>query len=195
MAAGLAVLAVACSTPQATVSVIPPSVSTRPPPAPSASPSAAKPLTLARSVPVRIRIPAIGVSAPVMELGLNSDRTIQVPPLANLNLAGWYKYDATPGAKGAAVIVGHIDSTAGAAVFYRLRYLTKGERIYVTLADGKTAVFAVDGLQQTLKTAFPTDRVYGPVPYAGLRLVTCGGAFDAATGHYLSNIIAYAHLV
>jgi sortase (surface protein transpeptidase) len=149
---------------------------------------------LPRSVPVAIRIPAIGVNAPVMELGLNSDRTIQVPPLSNLNLAGWYKYGAAPGQQGAAVIVGHIDSTAGAAVFFRLRYLTRGELVYVALADGKTAVFTVDGLQQVPKTAFPTMRVYGPVPYAGLRLVTCGGVFDPATGHYLSDVIVFAHL-
>ena len=130
-----------------------------------------------------------------MELGLNADKTIQVPPLANLNLAGWYKYGPTPGQEGPAVIVGHIDSTAGAAVFYKIRYLTRGERIYVTLDNGYVTVFAVDGLQQVPKTAFPTASVYGKLPYAGLRLITCGGVFDPATGHYLSNVIVYAHLV
>jgi len=130
-----------------------------------------------------------------MQLGLNSDRTIQVPPLANHNLAGWYKYGATPGQEGAAVIVGHIDSTTGASVFFNLRNLRKGDRVYVTLADKQAAVFAVDGLQQVPKTAFPTASVYGQLPYAGLRLVTCGGVFDPSTGHYLSDVIVYAHLV
>jgi sortase (surface protein transpeptidase) len=101
----------------------------------------------------------------------------------------------TPGQKGPAVIAGHIDSTAGAAVFYKLRYLTSGNRIDVTLADKQVAVFAVDGLQQTAKTSFPTNSVYGPTPDASLRLITCGGVFDSATGHYLNNVIVYAHLV
>jgi sortase (surface protein transpeptidase) len=147
-------------------------------------------------VPVRIVIPAIGVNAPVMQLGLNADRTIQVPPLAARNLAGWYKYGASPGQKGAAVIVGHIDSAAaGGEVFFRLRYMTKGERVYVMLADKRTEVFAVDGLQQVPKAAFPSASVYGPLKYAGLRLVTCGGAFNPATGSYESDVIVFAHLL
>jgi sortase (surface protein transpeptidase) len=145
---------------------------------------------------VRIVIPAIGVNAPVMQLGLNADRTIQVPPLSAVNLAGWYKYGASPGQRGAAVIVGHIDSaTTGGEVFFRLRYLARGEKVYVTLAGGKTEVFTVDGLQQVPKTAFPSAAVYGPLPYAGLRLVTCGGVFDPAAGSYRSDVIVYAHLV
>jgi sortase (surface protein transpeptidase) len=130
-----------------------------------------------------------------MQLSQNIDGTLQVPPLSNLNLTGWYKYSVTPGQKGPAVIAGHIDSTAGAAVFYKLRYLASGDRIDVTLADKQVAIFAVNGLQQTAKTTFPTDSVYGPTPYAALRLITCGGVFDPATGHYLSNVIVYARLV
>ena len=130
-----------------------------------------------------------------MQLGLNSDRTIQVPPLADHNLAGWYKYGASPGQIGAAVIVGHIDSAAGPSVFFELRDLHHGDSIYVTLSDGHVAVFAVDGLQQVSKGAFPTVSVYGQISYAGLRLVTCGGVFDSATGSYLSDVIVYAHLV
>lgn len=130
-----------------------------------------------------------------MQLGLNSDGTIQVPPLADHNLAGWYKYGAAPGQAGAAVIVGHIDSAAGASVFFNLRNLAKGDRIYVTLADKHAEGFSVDGLQQVPKTSFPTVSVYGHLSYAGLRLVTCGGDFDSATGSYLSDVIVYAHLV
>jgi len=190
--AGLLLLAVACSGPKANVSTIPSSVGTAPPSHGTTAPAAAP---LARSIPVSIAIPAIGVSAPVMQLSQNIDGTLQVPPLSNLNLAGWYKYSATPGQKGPAVIAGHIDSTAGAAVFYKLRYLASGDRIDVTLADKQVAVFAVDGLQQTAKTSFPTSSVYGPTPDASLRLITCGGVFDSATGHYLNNVIVYAHLV
>ena len=193
-ALGLALVAVACSAPRQTVSTIPSSVGTRPPASPSAAPSAtAKPVPAVP--PASISIPAIGVSAPVMQLGLNSDGTIQVPPLADHNLAGWYKYGAAPGQVGAAVIVGHIDSAAGASVFFNLRNLAKGDRIYVTLADRHVAGFSVDGLQQVPKTSFPTVSVYGHLSYAGLRLVTCGGDFDSATGSYLSDVIVYAHLV
>jgi sortase (surface protein transpeptidase) len=158
---------------------------------PAGSPA---PAFAARSVPVSIRIPAIGVSAPVTELGLNADGTLATPPLGDPNLTSWYKYGPSPGQQGPAVIVGHIDTTAGPSVFYRLRDLADGDTISVTLADGKTETFAVTGMQQTAKTAFPTAEVYGPLKYAGLRLITCGGVFDYTTGHYLENVIVYARL-
>ncbi len=129
-----------------------------------------------------------------MKLGLD-DGALAVPPLANHNLAGWYEYGATPGQEGPAVMAGHIDSSSGPSVFYRLRYLKDGDRVSITLQDGKVATFAVTGLQQVTKTAFPTNEVYGPLSYSGLRLITCGGTFDYATGHYLSNVIVYARLV
>jgi len=150
---------------------------------------------LARSVPVRILIPAIGVSAPVMRLGQNPDGTVQVPPLAAHDLAGWYALGAAPGQRGAAVILGHVDSARGISVFFYLKDLRAGMRIYVTLADGKVAVFAVDGVQRVAKAAFPTEAVYGRARYPELRLITCGGPFDETSGHYLDNIIVYAHLV
>jgi len=150
---------------------------------------------LARSAPVRIRIPAIGVSAPVMRLGQNADGTVQVPPLGDHNLAGWYAYGPAPGQRGDAVILGHVDSLTGISVFFYLKDLRAGDRIYVTLADGTVATFAVDGVQKVAKTAFPTGAVYGRARYPELRLITCGGPFDRASGHYLDNIIVYAHLV
>ncbi|MBV9092875.1 MAG: class F sortase [Streptosporangiaceae bacterium] len=171
--------------------MVPASVSTVVP----RQPDAPQVRALARSVPVHIRIPAIGVSAPVMEVGKNADGTVQVPPLNDHNLTGWYSYGPAPGQRGDAVVLGHVDSTTGISVFYDLKYLRAGDRVYVSLADGKVAVFAVDGVQKTAKTAFPTAAVYGTADYPGLRLVTCGGPFDAATGHYLDNIIVYAHMI
>ena len=153
----------------------------------------AKPL--ARSVPLTIRIPAIEVDAPVMEIGKNADGTIQVPPLDEHNLTGWYRYGPAPGQRGPAVILGHVDSLTGISVFYYLKDLHKGDRVYVTLADGKVAAFAVDGVQKVAKDAFPTASVYGKSGDPSLRLITCGGPFDSATGHYVDNIIVYAHLV
>jgi LPXTG-site transpeptidase (sortase) family protein len=153
----------------------------------------AEPLT--RSVPVSIRIPGISVSAPVMEVGKDADGTVQVPPLDAHNLTGWYRYGPTPGQRGPAVILGHVDSLTGISVFYYLKDLHAGDKVYVTLADGKVAPFVVDGVQKVAKDAFPTAAIYGKAGYPSLRLITCGGAFDQATGHYVDNIIVYAHLI
>ena len=170
---------------------IPPSITTVAPRL--ASDPRARPL--ARSAPVKIRIPGIGVNAPVMKVGLDADGTVQVPPLAEHNLTGWYEHGPSPGQRGPAVILGHVDSATGISVFYHLRNMHAGDRVYVTLADGKVAAFAVDGLQRVAKDAFPTASVYGRAGYPSLRLITCGGPFDQATGHYVDNIIVYAHLV
>ena len=150
---------------------------------------------LARSAPVKIRIPGIGVNAPVMKVGRDADGTVQVPPLAEHNLTGWYRYGPSPGQRGPAVILGHVDSATGVSVFYYLKNMHAGDKVLVTLADGKVAAFAVDGLQRVAKDAFPTASVYGKAGYPSLRLITCGGPFDQATGHYVDNVIVYAHLV
>jgi hypothetical protein len=151
--------------------------------------------SLRRSLPVSVAIPAIGVRSKLLRLGLNSDGSIQVPPLqAGADLAAWYKYSATPGQIGASVIEGHVDSLQGPAVFFRLGALRPGDTIDVTLADGITAVFRVTGVREYAKSHFPAETVYGPTGYAALRLITCGGAFDYATGHYLSSTVVFASL-
>jgi LPXTG-site transpeptidase (sortase) family protein len=177
--------------PPAAAQDIPASVGTSVPFAPNPA-SVAAPLSA--STGQRIEIPVIKVDAPMMNLDLNKDGTIQVPPLSNHNLAGWYDRSATPGAKGTSVILGHVDDYAGASVFYNVKNLHKGDAIYIHRADGVTAVFLVDGVQKAAKTNFPTSDVYGNVPYPALRLVTCGGPFNAKTGEYLDSIVAYAHL-
>ena len=143
--------------------------------------------------PVRLIIPAIGVRTSLVHLGLTSSGALQVPPTPAV--AGWYTGSARPGAIGAAVIAGHIDSLSGPGVFFRLRLLRPGDRVYVRQAGGSLAVFDVTAVHSYLKARFPTGAVYGPVPAAELRLITCGGTFDYATGHYLSNVIVYADLV
>jgi sortase (surface protein transpeptidase) len=152
-------------------------------PQPSSAPVAA---------PVSLAIPAIGVSTDLIGLGLTTAGTLQVP--SSTTVAGWYTGSPRPGAIGAAVIAGHVDSLAGPAVFFRLRLLRPGELVYVRRADGSLAVFAVTGVQMSAKTQFPTAAVYAPVPNAQLRLITCGGTFDSTTGHYLSNVIVSATL-
>ena len=152
--------------------------------------------SLRRSLPVSVDIPAIGVKSKLLHLGLNSDGAIQVPPVeTSANLAAWYKYSATPGQIGASVIEGHVDSRQGPAVFFRLGALRPGDTIDVTLADGITAIFRVTGVREYTKSSFPAKKVYGPARYAALRLITCGGAFDYVTGHYLSSTVVFASLI
>ncbi len=143
--------------------------------------------------PVRLVIPSIGVRTRLVRLGLTPSGALQVP--ASFDMAGWYTGSSRPGGIGAAVIGGHIDSRRGPGVFYRLRFLHRGSRVYVRRADGTLAVFRVTAVHSYLKSRFPTEAVYGPTPDAQLRLITCGGAFDYATGHYLSNVIVYAALL
>lgn len=146
--------------------------------------------------PARICIPAIGVDASVMSLGLNADRTVQVPPLSEVGEAGWYHYSKVPGDAGPSVILGHIDSAQyGKGVFYDLGKLTAGDRVMITRGDGRLAIFRVNSVVEVAKSRFPSDAVYGPTSGPALRLVTCGGPFDASTGNYLDNIIAYGTLL
>jgi len=140
--------------------------------------------------PVSLTIPLIGVKTNLITLGLAKGGAMQVP--SSTTVAGWYTGSPRPGSVGSAIIVGHIDSESRPGVFYRLSELRAGNDIFVGRADGTTAEFRVTSIQTYLKDQFPTERVYGPTPDAELRLITCGGAFDSATGHYLSNIVVYA---
>jgi sortase (surface protein transpeptidase) len=179
------------------------------PPGPSAAASAPRPpvalavpavaqgrLTSTTAPPVRLRIPAIGVSTKIVDEGLHADGALQVPPLtyAGVHEAGWYDLGPAPGQVGTAIIVGHVDSYQAAGVFYDLGKLVPGNAVEVTLANGDTVRFTVTSVQEYSKARFPASEVYGPEPYPALRLITCGGTFDAATGHYLSNIVAYARM-
>jgi LPXTG-site transpeptidase (sortase) family protein len=144
------------------------------------------------AAPVSLTIPLIGVSTKLIRLGLASDGSLQVPPLSDTAVAGWYTGSPRPGAIGSAIIVGHVDTVHGPAVFDRLDQLRKGDQVYVRRADGTLVKFRVTAVQTYLKDHFPTQTVYGPTPDAELRLITCGGPFDPATHHYLSNIVVYA---
>ena len=144
-------------------------------------------------IPVRIIVPAIGVNAPLIPLGRNRDGTAQVPK--SFSVAGWFKPGPEPGEQGAAVILGHIDSKAGPGAFYHLKALRRGDRIQIRLVTRKTIVFVVTGSEEASKTHFPTRLVYAHTRVPTLRLVTCGGGFNYATGHYLDNYIVFARLV
>lgn len=147
---------------------------------------------LKASTPVRVDIPRIGVHSRLLSLGLEHDGTVAVPSLKQAELASWYNKGPTPGEPGPAVIVGHVDTKKGPAVFFKLGTLRPGDTVDVTRKDGKVAAFAVDSVEHVSKAHFPTKRVYGEVPFAGLRLITCGGDFK---GHsYTGNTIVYGHL-
>jgi sortase (surface protein transpeptidase) len=179
---------------QSTPALRPPAVGVDALPAPTgpivAVQQSAAPQPVAR--PVALTIPLIGVSTQLIYLGLTSTGTLQVPPLDMAAVAGWYTGSPRPGAIGSAIIVGHIDNINGPGVFFRLDTLRRGDAIYVKRSDGTLVEFRVTAVQSYLKDHFPTEDVYGPVPDPELRLITCGGAFDYATGHYLSNIVVYA---
>ncbi|MEV0560674.1 class F sortase [Dactylosporangium sp. NPDC050588] len=146
-------------------------------------------------MPVHLEIPAIGVSTALMGLGLNPDGTIEVPPLRAKAPAGWYRQLAAPGEVGPAVVLGHVDTRSdGPAVFYRLRDLRPGDEVSVRRADGRTAVFGVDRVEEYAKAQFPSDEVYGAVDRPVLRLITCGGTFDRLRRSYRGNVVVFATL-
>lgn len=152
---------------------------------------------LGGSQPVRIDIPDADIHAVLVKVGLQADGSVGVPPLNQAQKAAWYDGSPSPGQAGPSVIDGHVDSreTKGfRGAFYNLGLVQPGEQIQVTRSDHVVATFTVDSVQQAPKSAFPTSRVYGSVPYAALRLITCGGDFDYARGTYKDNTIVYAHM-
>jgi hypothetical protein len=147
--------------------------------------------------PARLEIPRIGVSTGLQRLGRAKDGTVGVPRgPRRWDTAGWYAGPGgtRPGDPGSAVILGHVDSRSGPAVFYRLRELRPGDRVEVVQAGGARARFTVDRVERYPKRRFPTDDVYYPTLTPRLRLVTCGGEFDRAAGSYRDNVIAFASL-
>jgi hypothetical protein len=159
---------------------------------PARPPAAVAPIPGGAS-PEAVVIPAIGVSAPLTHLGLQPDRRMEVPE--DFSVAGWYVGGPRPGEVGPAVIAGHVDSKRGPAVFYRLGELRRGDVIAVRYPGRFEVRFRVERTERHPKRAFPTSRVYGDTAGATLRLVTCGGAFDRATGHYRDNVIVFATAV
>lgn len=153
------------------------------------------PTPMRPSVPTWIRIPSLDVRTDVISLGLNDDGTVAVPTLEQVDDTSWYKNGPTPGERGSSVILGHVDSDTGPAVFFDVGGMDRGDEIEVDREDGSTAVFAVEAAETVPKDDFPTERVYGDLDYPGLRLVTCGGVFDKEEGSYTDNIVLYARLV
>ncbi|MFH9732422.1 class F sortase [Streptomyces sp. NPDC017260] len=173
---------------------------TEAPPQPSAAQArtgqageAAAAPALPPSPPDRVRVPAIGVDAPMTGLGLTPSGSLDVPPAEQENLAGWYEAGTTPGETGTAIVAGHVDNAEGPAVFYRLGALEKGATIEVDRRDGGVALFTVDAVEVYAAKDFPDEKVYGAANRPELRVITCGGGYSRGTG-YQGNVVVFAHL-
>jgi LPXTG-site transpeptidase (sortase) family protein len=146
------------------------------------------------SPPSWVDIPSIAARSSLIPLGLNTDKSVQVPPVDQPQQAGWYKFGPQPGQVGPAVILGHIDGDHKEGIFWRLHEVKPGDKVMVGQQNGNTLTFTVTTVDSVAKDSFPTSAVYGNTSDPQLRLITCGGAFDATTGHYLDNLIVYATL-
>ncbi len=142
------------------------------------------------SPPTSIQIPSIRVDAGLGRVGLQSDGSIAVP--SDWNQPAWYTDGPAPGAQGPAVIVGHLDSNTGPAVFWRVAKLKPGDAILITRQDGSKLSYHVTSVGTFARATFPTAAVYGPTAGSALRLITCGGAFDWAAHRYFDNVVVFA---
>ena len=150
--------------------------------------------TLAPSEPVHLSIPAANITAAFADtLYLADNGEIEVPD--GYESVGYYGYGPTPGELGPAVVLGHVDSYQGPAVFWSLGQLEAGDRVLIDRADGSTAVFAVTRLERHQQSGFPTQQVYGDIDHAGLRLITCSGTYDRGIQRYTHNLIVFAELI
>jgi len=163
-------------------------------PAPAPSPTVVPSPGVAEGVaPARVDVPAIGLSEPLIDLGLDAEGAMEVP--VDADDVGWFTGGGRPGGRGPTVIAGHVDSTTGPAVFFRLSELVVGDEVTVTDVEGGTVRYAVTEVLDVPKAEFPTARVFGAQPTDRLRLVTCGGAFDRSSGHYEENRVVFAEPV
>ena len=141
--------------------------------------------------PTGLLAPSAGLAASdLVDLRIDYRGRLQVP--TDYGRVGWYVDSAVPGEPGPTVLVGHVDTRRGPAVFAGVDRVRPGDLVDVPRSDGRTAHFAVDEVSYYPKDEVPTERVYGPSPAPALRLVTCGGAFDSATLSYVDNVVVFA---
>lgn len=151
---------------------------------------------LAAALPQRVDVPSIGIQAPVISRGLDADGAIEPPPYDSPGTVGWWSGGVQPGAAGAALMVGHVDTKSKPAVFYGLSSAHPGEKVRVVRADGSVAEFTIEDVRVYERTAFDPHKVYGQriKGRAELRLVTCGGTYDKAANEYTANVVVSAYL-
>ncbi|MEV7424120.1 MULTISPECIES: class F sortase [unclassified Streptomyces] len=146
--------------------------------------------------PKRVEIPSLGIAAPIVARGLDADGAVDPPPYETPGTVGWYGDGVQPGAVGAALLVGHVDTEQQAAVFYGLSAAKPGGKVAVTRADGRIAEFTIDDVRVVPRDRFDAKKVYGPREKnrAELRLITCGGTFDTKERAYTANVVVSAYL-
>lgn len=169
-----------------------PSDDPRPAPGTSTTTTTTPAAPAAVAAPVEVSIPAIDATSSLVELGLNEDQTVQVPPVEEPMQAGWFTGAPKPGEPGPAVVLGHVNGGGQAGIFHRLHELAGGDEVLIRRADGTTARFVVSRVDRVPKDDFPTEEVYGNTAGPELRLITCGGAFDREEHSYVDNVIVYA---
>lgn len=184
----LAVILTGCTAPEVASSPGP----TPPPtvPAPTAAPSPAAEPVVRGEPPQRVRIPAIGIDVPLIDLGIAPSGQMEAP--VDYDEVGWFTGGGRPGGFGPTVIAGHVDSPTGPAVFLRLEELAEGDTVEVTDVTGAVFSYTVTAVADYPKSAFPTHEVFGAVATDELRLITCGGIFDTAAASYVDNRVVYA---
>ncbi|GAA0284211.1 class F sortase [Streptomyces polychromogenes] len=157
-------------------------------------PAARAPLTAA--MPARVDVPSMGVQAPVIARGLDRQGAVEPPPYELPGTVGWWGAGPAPGAAGAALMVGHVDTKSKPAVFFGLGSVKPGEKIRVARADGTVAEFTVEDVRVYERAGFDPHKAFGPrvEGRAELRLVTCGGTYDKAAGQYSANVVVSAYL-
>ncbi|MFF6904342.1 class F sortase [Streptomyces sp. NPDC012389] len=148
------------------------------------------------AAPRSVEVPSVGIDAPVVRRGLDRDGAIDPPPYDLPQTAGWYGKGTEPGAEGAALLVGHVDTETRPAVFYGLSAVRPGEKVKVTREDGSVAEFTVDDVQVVTRERFDAKKAYGPRVggRAELRLITCGGTYDRKSRSYTANVVVSAYL-
>ncbi|MFJ8844405.1 class F sortase [Streptomyces cyaneofuscatus] len=148
------------------------------------------------AAPRSVEVPSVGIDAPVVRRGLDKDGAIDPPPYDLPQTAGWYGKGTEPGAEGAALFVGHVDTETKPAVFYGLSAVRPGEKVKVTREDGSVAEFTVDDVQVVTRERFDAEKAYGPRVdgRAELRLITCGGKYDQKSRSYTANVVVSAYL-
>ncbi|MFE4974836.1 class F sortase [Kitasatospora sp. NPDC056651] len=146
------------------------------------------------STPLRVGIASIKLDAALLALGSDPKGSPELPPYTMPETAAWLRDTPAPGAVGAAVLAGHVDTPTGPAVFWKLSAVPAGSTVDITRIDGSTATFTVDRVKAFPRSTFPADLVYAPTAAAELRIVTCGGAYDRAHHEYSDNVILFAHL-
>jgi Sortase domain len=171
----------------------PPALALAPAITPVDGPAAAPGAGLAASLPVRVELPTLGVRAPVVPVDLDSNGAMEVP--AGTSRAGWYDRSPAPGESGPSVLVAHVDWAGELGVFHDIGRLSRGDVVRVARQDGTVVTFRVDRVAEYSKRSLPTATVFGPLDRRGLRLITCGGAFDRSTGSYVDNVVAFATAV